>query len=97
MQRIKHRLRRGKRRGGGRPRIGDSHFEINHSNYRGYGGSCFPKDVNALLQLAEKENIPLELLQSMRKVNRKLLKDSGLDESYFLKELHKKRQDKKKL
>jgi UDPglucose 6-dehydrogenase len=35
----------------------------------GYGGSCFPKDVSALLAMASKENIPLNIIQAASKVN----------------------------
>lgn len=35
----------------------------------GYGGSCFPKDVRALLTLASKENTPLNIIQAASKVN----------------------------
>lgn len=72
------------------PRIGDSHFDVAHGGYRGYGGSCFPKDVNAIIQLAAERKAPLPLLEGMRKINRRLLKSSGLNEIYFLKNKHKK-------
>lgn len=55
-------------------RIGNSHFEIFHEGYRGYSGGCFPKDVKALLELAEKLNASLELLQTADKINTKLRK-----------------------
>ncbi|CRK81499.1 UDP-glucose dehydrogenase family protein [Neobacillus massiliamazoniensis] len=35
----------------------------------GYGGSCFPKDVSALLALASKENTPLQIVQAASKIN----------------------------
>jgi UDPglucose 6-dehydrogenase len=35
----------------------------------GYGGSCFPKDVRALLTLASKENTPLNIIQAASNVN----------------------------
>lgn len=73
------------------PRIADSHFDIWHGNYRGYGGSCFPKDVNAILQLARNRKIQAELLKAMRDINRKYLKQSGLTEDYFLRDQHKRR------
>lgn len=76
-------------------RIGHSHFNILHNDYRGYGGSCFPKDINAIIQLAESKKITVDLLKSMRSVNRKYLKQSGLTEAYFLKNLHKKKNEKK--
>ncbi|MED4228981.1 UDP-glucose/GDP-mannose dehydrogenase family protein [Neobacillus cucumis] len=35
----------------------------------GYGGSCFPKDISALLALAFENNIPLNILQAVSLVN----------------------------
>jgi len=35
----------------------------------GYGGSCFPKDTLALLQTAERENVPMRIVSSVVEVN----------------------------
>ncbi len=35
----------------------------------GYGGSCFPKDVKALIKTAEENNYPLSVLKSVEEVN----------------------------
>jgi len=35
----------------------------------GYGGSCFPKDVKALVKLAEKNNVKASLITSVEEVN----------------------------
>lgn len=35
----------------------------------GYGGSCFPKDVRALIQIAKSNNIDTSLLQSIDSIN----------------------------
>jgi UDPglucose 6-dehydrogenase len=41
-------------------RIGDSHLNVpGHDGKFGYGGTCFPKDVNALLFFSKKHNIEL--------------------------------------
>ncbi|WP_110758652.1 UDP-glucose dehydrogenase family protein [Paenibacillus illinoisensis] len=37
----------------------------------GYGGSCFPKDTNALMQIAEDIDMEFELLKSVIEVNKK--------------------------
>lgn len=50
---------------GSDPRIG---FDFIYPGC-GYGGSCFPKDVNALLNLASDSGIHLELLKSVQSVN----------------------------
>ena len=77
-------------------RIGDSHFDVSQDNYRGYGGSCFPKDVNAIIQDAEKRKVGTPLLKMMREINRGLLKASGTSEEYFLAGKHKKDYEKKR-
>ena len=44
-------------------RIGDSHLNVpGHDGKLGYGGTCFPKDVNALLSFAKKHNIELNTI-----------------------------------
>ena len=35
----------------------------------GYGGSCFPKDVKALIKTAEKEGYPMRVLKAVEEVN----------------------------
>lgn len=35
----------------------------------GYGGSCFPKDINSLIYQASSKNIDLSILSAVRKVN----------------------------
>ena len=44
-------------------RIGDSHLDVNHGGYRGFGGYCFPKDLDALISflkdLGEDEGVKL--------------------------------------
>ena len=35
----------------------------------GYGGSCFPKDISALLYTANRHNIELSILNASKKVN----------------------------
>lgn len=35
----------------------------------GYGGSCFPKDIKALIGLGEQHSFPLELIKAVEKVN----------------------------
>ena len=56
-------------------RIGHSHLDVTHGGYRGYGGSCFPKDVKALIELAEERGVELELIKKMDEVNEKLRKN----------------------
>jgi UDPglucose 6-dehydrogenase len=35
----------------------------------GYGGSCFPKDISALVHLAREHNTPLQIVQAVHEVN----------------------------
>lgn len=37
----------------------------------GYGGSCFPKDVQALVHVAERAGVPADLLESIHAVNQR--------------------------
>lgn len=46
------------------PRIGDSHSFIFHAGYRGFGGKCLVKDVEALYKIA-----PTELSAIVQKIN----------------------------
>lgn len=52
---------------GSDPRIG-THFLYAGA---GYGGSCFPKDVRALIQTAEAAGHPLQILQAVQAVNQR--------------------------
>ena len=53
-------------------RIGDSHFNVLDSGYRGYGGKCLPKDTMSLLDLADDAGIEMKLLQAAHEVNLRL-------------------------
>jgi UDPglucose 6-dehydrogenase len=35
----------------------------------GYGGSCFPKDVDALVQMARRLDVPVQLIEAVQRVN----------------------------
>ena len=61
-------------------RIGDSHLDINHGGYRGWGGYCFPKDLDAFLSTLGALGLgeAVKLLQSDREFNIELLKSQGL-------------------
>ena len=51
-------------------RVGDSHLNVpGHDGKLGYGGTCFPKDVNALLSFAKKYNISMNSIEGGWKTN----------------------------
>ena len=51
-------------------RIGDSHLHVPGPDGRhGYGGTCFPKDVNAIIKFGEKYNAPMNTIEAGWKTN----------------------------
>ena len=45
-------------------RIGDSHLNVPGPDGKlGFGGSCFPKDINAIINFANKKNINMNVLK----------------------------------
>ena len=51
-------------------RVGDSHLHTPGPDGKmGYGGTCFPKDVNALITLAKELNSPLNTIEGGWKTN----------------------------
>jgi UDPglucose 6-dehydrogenase len=53
-------------------RIGDSHSFITEE--RGFGGHCFPKDINALVKTAQRNNVELSILKEAIEYNRRIRK-----------------------
>ena len=54
-------------------RIGDSHLHVPGPDGKlGYGGTCFPKDVNALISFAKENNIDLNSITGGWKTNLKV-------------------------
>ena len=49
------------------PRIGDSHSVVTEE--RGFGGHCFPKDVEALIRTAQRDNVDLSILETAIQYN----------------------------
>ena len=51
-------------------RIGDSHLNVpGHDGKLGYGGTCFPKDVNALIYYSKKLGVELNTIEGGWKTN----------------------------
>ena len=54
-------------------RLGNSHWSVPGPDDKlGFGGSCFPKDINALISVALKLNIDPILLKSVWDTNLKV-------------------------
>jgi len=51
-------------------RIGISHYQVpGHDNKPGFGGTCFPKDINSLIHTMKKNNINPNVLEGAWKTN----------------------------
>ena len=51
-------------------RIGDSHLHVPGPDGKlGFGGTCFPKDINALISLSKKHNVNMNILEAAWKTN----------------------------
>ena len=54
-------------------RIGHSHVQVpGHDGKLGFGGSCFPKDVQALIKFGDSLDIDLSVLKATWKTNLKV-------------------------
>ena len=63
-------------------RIGDSHLNVpGHDGKLGYGGTCFPKDVNALLYFSNKHDIKLNTIEGGWKTNLKVRLEKDWEEN----------------
>jgi UDPglucose 6-dehydrogenase len=56
----------------------DMYLNVWLGKYRGYGGSCFPKDIRALIQFGDKIGVNLELLKTTEKINNQMMKTQGI-------------------
>jgi len=61
-------------------RIGDSHLDVMHGKYRGFGGYCFPKDTSAFMMFAKEQGLDdvHQLLKAAWDFNEHLLNEQGL-------------------
>jgi nucleotide sugar dehydrogenase len=56
-------------------RIGNSHHQVpGHDGDKGYGGTCFPKDMSALIHWAREIGNPLRIIEIADAVNKKIRK-----------------------
>ena len=64
-------------------RIGDSHLNVpGHDGKLGYGGTCFPKDVNALLSFSKKHNVKLNTIKGGWKTNLNVRSERDWENNY---------------
>lgn len=61
-------------------RIGDSHLDVYHGGYRGFGGFCFPKDLDAFVARLDELDLKDEanFLRKDKEFNKNLLAKQGL-------------------
>lgn len=61
-------------------RIGDSHLDTSHGGYRGWGGYCFPKDLDAFISFLRSvdNEFGARLLEADKDFNSTLLSSQGL-------------------
>lgn len=61
-------------------RIGDSHLDVTHGGYRGFGGYCLPKDLDAFIACLDSVGLvdAVDLLRQDRTFNEKLLGNQNL-------------------
>jgi len=61
--------------------VGPSHLDVHHKGYFGYGGKCIPKDIRALIQLANEQGLDFMLHKTVEEINNQLMKEQGIDNS----------------
>jgi len=62
-------------------RIGRTHLNVFHKGYRGYGGKCLPKDIKALIQLADAKGVDLKIHKIAELINEELMRQQGIEDS----------------
>lgn len=56
-------------------RIGNSHMDVpGHDGDRGFGGTCFPKDINAIIHMCRKMDVKTDVLNAVWKLNKRIRK-----------------------
>lgn len=63
-------------------RIGHWGWEVMYEDFRGYNGTCFPKDVRTLIALGKKLGVDTKWIESMDDENLALLANQGLEPDY---------------
>jgi len=64
-------------------RIGNTHLNVpGHDGDLGFGGHCFPKDLEAILNLTEKIGTVNNVLKSVKKTNNKIRKNRDWEKMF---------------
>lgn len=63
-------------------RIVDSHFDVLHGGYRGYGGKCLPKDVKTLAWFGAQNGHGAKFIEAIIALNAILEKDGSLTKKH---------------
>jgi len=54
-------------------RIGNSHHQVpGHDGDRGYGGTCFPKDIKSFVEWGKRHTLPVRTLEAAIEVNNRV-------------------------
>ena len=54
-------------------RVGSSHMDVpGHDGRKGFGGACFPKDIDALIKFGNLKNVDLSLLKTIQSLNNEI-------------------------
>lgn len=61
--------------------MGRQYHKIGHKGFRGFGGKCFPKDINAWIDYVNDLGADSRLMTAVRDINKDLLKAQGLTEA----------------
>ena len=63
-------------------RVGDSHLNVpGHDGKLGYGGTCFPKDVNSFINFAESYSVKLNTIKGGWKTNLEIREDKDWEKN----------------
>jgi UDPglucose 6-dehydrogenase len=54
------------------------HLNVWHKEFRGYGGKCLPKDIKALIRIADSAGVDLKLHKAAEKVNKELMEKQNI-------------------
>ncbi len=56
------------------------HLNVWHKNFRGYGGKCLPKDIRAIIQLADSSGVDLKLHKITEEINNQLMNEQKIED-----------------